>query len=336
MGTITRAATREPDQPLNVVTFPTHEAYETCLARTGYQFWSIRTPAVKDWNRSYRPVPPNYVLCNPANGDKQLPSEVDIDVILSQNKFGQYQIAHQLARQLHVPLVSLEHTLPVPEWGPDQLANLRAMRGHANVFISEFSRKAWGWGEAEAEVVHHGIDTETFSPNELLVDKKAHVLSAVNDWVKRDWCCGFRLWQEVAKDLPHFVVGDTPGLSKPTASVAELVMRYREAQVFLNTSLVSPVPTALLEAMACGCAVVSSATCMVPDIIENGKNGFVSNDPRELAGYCRLLLQDADMCVKLGRAARQTILDRFSLEAFVANWQRVLTNAAGITFTGQL
>ena len=56
--------------------------------------------------------------------------------------------------------------------------------------------------------------------------------------------------------------------STPAESVADLVNEYCSSKVFLNTSTVSPIPTTLLEAMSCGSAVVSTATCMIPEIIE--------------------------------------------------------------------
>lgn len=333
IGSILRAATRGQGRPLNIITFPTHEAYETSLCLTGHNFYAIRANGIKDWNRKYRPLPANYTLLNPARGNNQLPPELDFDLVLSQNKFGQFQIAQKISRQLHLPLISLEHTLPHPSWGAAQRQGLRQMSGHIDVFISDFSRQAWGF-EGAADVIHHGIDTETFKPNAMTVKKKGHVLSVVNDFVNRDWCCGFKLWEEVTKDLPFQLLGDTPGMSKPAASVAELVREYRKAAVFLNTSLISPVPTALLEAMSCGCAVVSSATCMIPDIIEDGVNGYLSNDPAVLRERVQALLEKPDLAQRLGVAARKTIEEKFSLASFINNWNATFQKAANLTFTG--
>jgi glycosyltransferase involved in cell wall biosynthesis len=305
------------------------------LAKTNAVFYMVRTPSVKDWNPIYAPLPANHVLLNPDRGDKQIPPELDFDLVLSQNKFGQFQLAKQVASVHHLPLVSLEHTLPHSSWSPAQVEQLKGMRGDINVFISEFSREAWGWGADEAQVVHHGIDTDRFKPLDAVVTKKSHLLSVVNDWMNRDWCCGFKLWKQVTNGLPTFVVGATPGLSEPARSVAELVNRYRESTVFVNTSLISPVPTALLEAMSCGCAVVSTANCMILEIIENGVNGFLSNDPAELAGYCRMLLEDAGLCRKLGQAARKTVVERFSMGKFVENWNRVLEEAAQVIYRSE-
>ena len=333
IGSMLRAAARQPNEPLNVLTFPTHERNHQGLAKTNCVFYMFRAPGIKDWDFRYAPLPDNTILLDPTKEGRQIPFGIDFDLVLSQNKFGQFQVASQLARQLHLPLVSLEHTLPPDSWPQAQLDALKSMRGHINVFISEYSRAKWGWKEDEAEVVHHGVDTEVFCPNGG--SRNPQILSVVNDWINRNWCCGFELWRQVSKGLPVRVVGDTPGLSKPAASIEELVNEYCGSQVFLNTSLVSPVPTVVLEAMACGCPVVSTANCMLPEVIEHGKNGFLSNEPAELASYCRMLLNDTELCRRLGAAARQTILDKFSMSNFVTNWNRIFERAAALFYKGE-
>ena len=44
---------------------------------------------------------------------------------------------------------------------------------------------------------------------------------------------------------------------------------------------------------------------MIPEIIENGKNGLISNDPQELRGFLQLLLKDEDLAKELGDNARK-------------------------------
>lgn len=326
---ILRRATRKQGEALNILTCPTHEAFETGLAKTGHNFWAIRAPGIKDWNEAYRPLPSNYVLLNPDKGDQQLPPEIDFDVVLSQQKFGQFQILSKIAQKYQLPLVSLEHTQPLPHWPEAQLKHLKSMRGDVNVFISEFSRDAWGWDASEATVIHHGIDTDVFRPgNEA---RKPVILSVVNDWINRDVFCGFKVWQEATAGLPVLPVGATPGLSEPAGSVEALSKLYSSSQVFINTSLVSPIPTSLLEAMASGCAVVTTGTSMIPSIIKHGINGFMSNEPKQLGVFCKMLLSPEmeKTRIRMGEEARKTILEKFSMSVFTNNWNKLfegLTN----------
>lgn len=333
IGTITRAATRRQGEPLNILTFPTHEAYQTGLALTGHNFYLLQGPGIKTWNTKFRPVPANHLLLDAAKGNRQIPAEVDFDLVLSQNKFGQYQVALQIASQLHLPMVSLEHTLPMREWGAGELKKMKRWRGDINVFISEYSRQQWGWNEEEAQVVHHGIDTNVFRPGDE--PRKSHALSVVNDWVNRDYFCGYSLWAEATQGLPVRVLGDTPGLSKPAESVALLAREYRSSLVFINTSLVSPIPTALLEAMASGCGVVSTSNCMIGSVIRHGENGLLADTPAAIRSCVERLLARPEEAMSLGRKARETVLGLFSMNRFIESWNEVFYQAASLIYTGE-
>lgn len=334
IGSLCRAASRGEGRPLNVLTFPTHERYESGLCLTGHDFFAVRGPGIKDWNATYAPVPKNYRLLDPSKGSRQLPTEADFDLVLCQNKSGQYNVASQLSRQLHLPLVCLEHTLPPPVWGPGQLEAARRVAGHVNVFISEYSRGRWGWDASGAAVVRHGVDSGLFSPGVApFADRKPNALSVVNQWASRDWCCGYSLWREATAGLPVAVVGDNPGLSAPAAP-AELAAAYRGSRVFVNTSLVSPIPTALLEAMACGCAVVTTENCMIGEVVRHGENGLLANTPAEIRSAVERLLVDPVGAEALGRRARETVLRDFAMSRFVREWDALLRGAAEIVYTG--
>ena len=136
-------------------------------------------------------------------------------------------------------------------------------------------------------------------------------------------CCGFKIWQKVIDGFPFKVFGDTPGLSKAAPSTQVLIEEYNKSLIFLNTSTISPVPTVLLEAMSCGCAVVSTATCMIPDSIQSGHNGFISNDVNELREKIVFLLQNPDIAKKIGINARETIKSRLGLDRFVNDWNKI-------------
>lgn len=333
VSSVTRAARRRPGDRLNVLTCPTHERYETNLCRTGHTFWAVRHETVKDWNRAFAPVPPNYVLLDPALGERQLPRGVDFDLVLSQNRFGQYQLLSRVAAALHLPLLCLEHTLPHPEWGPEQLAAVGALRGRLDVFISDFSRRAWGWGEGEAEVVRHGVDGDTFRP--LGLPRERFVLTVANDIRRRAWCCGWDFQRDVTAGLPHVHLGSShDGWSRPADGVAGLVSHYNRCAVFLDPANASPVPSVLLEAMACGAVVVTRGNAMVPEFVRDGVNGFVCPDERAARARVEQVLADPDGFAGVGRRAAETVRAEFSLARFCSDWERVLERAAGIVYTG--
>ena len=312
---------------LNVLTASTHERYQHGLDKTGHTFFLFQHRSFKEWNSKFAKYPPNHIPLY-GEGLGQIPEWLDIDLVLSQNKFGQFQVLGNIAKQLGVPLVSIEHTLPAPWWNQDQLEQLRNMRGDINLFISEYSIKEWGWdSKDDTYVIHHGIDTELFKDRGYTRDNVC--LSVVNDWINRDVFCGYNIWRRITDLLPVIVLGATPGLSEPAKSTQALAESYSKSRIFVNTSLISPIPTALLEAMSSGCACVSTATCMIPEIIENGVNGFISNDEKKLREYIELLLNDEVLANELGKNARSTILTKFSNDKFIDSWNNILWKASG-------
>ena len=335
---IIRAATRERGGKLNILTFPTHERYESNLCATGHEFYSAVVPGYTKpgWDTDYAQIPENYTLIRDINN---IPLLLDIDIVLSQNKYGQFEIAKNIASQYSCPLISLEHTCPPnPDLSPDMDASAMInafyqRQGDINIFISEWSRQAWGWNEAEGDVIHHGIDTDTFVPFLPMEDRENNALSVVNAWEERDWCCGYNLWQSVIKigGIPTKVVGKNPGLSEPATDIYDLAENYNNNRIFLNTSIASPIPTTVLEAMACGCAIVSTATCMIPEIIEHGRNGFISNDAESLAEHVNTLRNDVGLAQSLGQEARKTIEERFSTASFIDKWNHVFLMGENLT-----
>ena len=317
LGKIISLANSAKPEKYRILTFPTHERYETQLCKTGHEFYSFHLKGSKKWNKEQVDVPANYHIL-PEN---EVSSYLDFDFILVQSKFWQYQVAQQINERLQLPIIVLEHTVPTPQTiSKEQFDQMRQMIGNKNVFISEYSKNAWGI-TYNTKIIHHGLDTETFKDNNSV--KQDHILTVANDFIKRDYCLNYSGWERITNGLSTKLIGDTKGLSQPAKDTEELVKAYNECGVYLNTSTLSPIPMSLLEAMSCGCAVVSTATCMIPEIIDNGVNGFISNDESELRSYIVKLLEDKELRNTIGNNARQTIENRFSLSAFISSWNNV-------------
>lgn len=311
----------------NILTAPTHERYETGLAKTGHNFMAFMRNGVfkPGWNTKFAPIPQNYSLLNNDLGENQIPLWFIPDMVLSQNKFGQFQILAQFASYYHVPLISVEHTACMPYWPEEQKRGLREMRGDINVFITDWSLESWGWEDrGDTVVIPHCVDTDLFKPDEHRIGEN-RILTVSNDYIGRDYVLNFSQYKRVVLDnnLPYRAVGDTKGFSEAPNSTDELVNEYQSSLIFLNTHHISPIPTSLLEAMACGCAVVSCNTCAVPNYIEHGENGFLYNNDQEMLEYLQLLLNDEDLAIHLGIKARETIMEKCKVSDFVAAWNNV-------------
>jgi glycosyltransferase involved in cell wall biosynthesis len=309
-----REATR-PDKLNIVVIGATHERYEQALALTGHDFYCINHG--KTWDNDYGQRPENYLLI------EEIPHHLMIDLVLVHTSCDRLETAFNISKYFNVPIIRHTHILPSVQ---DNVEAFKSIPVHLNTFISDYSRRQWGYNANNSMVVEHGLDTDFWCAGGN-IKRDNYLLSVVNLWAQRDWACGWNLWKQTVDShnapLPYKVVGKNPGLSEPASSIEELRLEYQSAKIFLNTSLHSPVPMSLLEAMACGCAVVSTNTCMIPEVIQHGYNGLLANTPEELKQRCIDLLYDNDLAKTLGDNARKTIQEKYSLKRFLQNWNNI-------------
>lgn len=85
-----------------------------------------------------------------------------------------------------------------------------------------------------------------------------------------------------------------------------------QADIFLIPSLWENCPYSCLEAMASGCAVVSSDQGGMPELIRDGQNGLLTSNEHVDSYVANLqrLIEDQPLRERLGVAARQTIETR--------------------------
>lgn len=326
---IIHRATMRPDQKLNIITFCTHERYEQGVCKTGHNFYSLQSE--KAWNREYGAIPENY------HEISMLPFHVNFDLILCHTSDKRLQTAFELQSLYNIPIIRHTHVLPDIRFDREKevesfkSADYPTWEGGEGIgmqtFISDYSRAEWGYNDNTGFVIEHGVDTDFWNSSEES-ERLPLALSVVNYWESRDWCCGWNLWKETIQGLSHHVAGTNPGLSEASAE-HELREMYRKSLIFYNTSIHSPVPTSLLEAMACGCAVVSTNNCMIPEIIEHEHNGMVSNDPKDLRKYLEFLLENPDEAIRLGKNAEQTIKEKYNMGRFCDSWNNAFYKLVG-------
>ena len=93
----------------------------------------------------------------------------------------------------------------------------------------------------------------------------------------------------------------------PFVSRGEISSLYAEHEIFVLPSLMEGMPLVLLEAMASGIPAVTTESCGMTDLIENGHDGLfvIPGDTDSLTAAIVRLCRDAELRQRLGRAAQE-------------------------------
>jgi glycosyltransferase involved in cell wall biosynthesis len=110
----------------------------------------------------------------------------------------------------------------------------------------------------------------------------------------------------------------------PYRDLHRLTARYR----FLFSPMrYTSLPLAVVEAMSIGMPVVALGTTALPEVIQDGVNGYISTDPEALVDRMKTLIADPDLARRLGEGARETAHKRFGMDRFRAAWDDALHEA---------
>lgn len=101
--------------------------------------------------------------------------------------------------------------------------------------------------------------------------------------------------------------------------------RLDAADVFLNTSTVDNLPVSVVEALASGLCVVSTAHGGLPDLLAGA--GLLAADPPAMAGAVRRLLRDEDLAARLSAAGKGRAAP-FEREAVLTQWEALLRSVS--------
>ncbi len=104
-----------------------------------------------------------------------------------------------------------------------------------------------------------------------------------------------------------------------------LLLQASSAHVYLTVPFV--LSWSLLDALACGCAVVGSDTTPVREVVEHGVNGLLADFflPDDIADKVETLLDDRTLAGRLRREARWTVLERYALEDLLPRQMDLVT-----------
>lgn len=219
-------------------------------------------------------------------------------------------------KALKVPLLASYHThLPqyLQHYGLGMLEGLlwellKAMHNQAQLNLctsTAMVEELTAHGIERVELWQRGVDTETFQPELASREMRSHLSQGHPDSPLLLYVGRLGAEKEIDRIKPVLeaipgarlaLVGDGPyrqELEKHFDGTAthfvgylagkELASAYASADAFVFPSRTETLGLVLLEAMAAGCPVVAARSGGIPDIVEDGVNGFLF-DPSDEGG----------------------------------------------------
>lgn len=224
-------------------------------------------------------------------------------------------------------------------------ARLSLFRKEASAFISissEIDAELEGMGipASQRHAIGNGVDTRRFTPPEQPAKQRLRAelglppQSLVAVFVGRlvpikRLDILIRIWPLVRAKYPQAIllIAGTGPLENELKAAAPDGVRFLGSQediapvlqasdLFLLSSDAEGLPVALLEAMSCGLACVTTSVGGIPDVVTNHQDGVLVpvNDPDAFLQATLLLLERPDMRSQIGKNARERILQKYSVE----------------------
>ncbi len=215
-------------------------------------------------------------------------------------------------------------------WPSSQICNSFSAADTARSLRSLFT-------PARLSVVRNGIDLKEFRRFAMPYDEPVRIvgigyllpvkrwewlLAAVQELRKKNFNC----LVEIAGDGPlrsalerraeELGVTDRVQFLGHVDDVPSLLAR---ASFIVHTADIEGCPNAVMEAMACGRAVVATDAGDIPSLVEDGRTGFVvrRGDKRTLVDCMVKLITDRALCRRMGAAGRAKADREFGLDRLV-------------------
>ena len=210
----------------------------------------------------------------------------------------------------------------------------------SNSFSSaEKARRSKGiFSPKHIDVIQNGLDLQRFYNFNGSVVSKAYIVGIGSLLPVKRWDRLLRIVQQVKSkgcDSRVRIAGDGPrrvslerqaqdlGISECVEFIGttlDVPALLENARFLVHTSDTEGCPNAVMEAMACGRAVVAMDAGDIPFLVEDGKSGFVvpRGDETVFAERVSQLLADDELCRRMGLAARAKAEQHFGLERLVS------------------
>ncbi|MFL5814760.1 MAG: glycosyltransferase [Bdellovibrionia bacterium] len=310
-------------RPLRILTWHVHGSYLYYLTQVPHIFYlpvpdlpvAQRADGYHGRTKSY--AWPDNVIEVPVSEVKNL----SLDCILFQSQRNYLEDQHQILSdtQRSLPRIYLEHD--PPRESPTDTHHIVDDPNVMLVHVTSFNRLMWDARRTPTRVIEHGV---SIPEGVRYVGEKERGLVVVNNIKKRGRRLGYDIYEHVRREIPLDLVGmgwfDAGGLGE--ISHAELPLFSSHYRFFFNPIRYTSLGLSICEAMMTGIPIVGLATTELATVIENGVSGFIDTDPDCLIDVMKELLNNPELARHLGHGARQTAMERFSIDRFVNDWTR--------------
>jgi len=245
-----------------------------------------------------------------------------VDVVVLQRPYELQLVEQWTGRRpgRDLPAVYLEHDAPAGQ--PHPMGDQSVI---PVVHCTHFNRLMWDSGRAPVRVVEHGI----VDPGERWTGELAASATAINDPVRRGRTVGTDLLTTFADaGVEVDVFGMRTDLLPPRFRTEDLPQQemhdaLARRRSYLHLARWTSLGLSLLEAMALGMPVIALATTEAVEAVPP-EAGAISTDVDRLVAAARLFRDDREAAAVAGKAAREAVLQRYGLERFLADWDRIL------------
>jgi len=294
---------------------------------------------------------------------RKLHREQTIDVIHAHGALPCGHAAMLLSRELGIPFVVSVHGLDAystvqvggraGKWCR-RISQHTYIASRRVICISERVREQVldGVGRnCRTSVVYNGVDPEVFAPVTQQAPDQSLILSVGNLIPTKGHESLIRSVASLAPEFPSLcveIIGSGPeqwrleklsehlGCAQRVSflgrrSRAETVAAMQRCTLFALPSRFEGLGCVYLEAMSTGKAVVGCRGQGIGEIIQQGSNGFLvgPDNDKELALVLSMLLRDEQKRRNLGCAARETVLDGFTLAHQAERLARIYRECVG-------
>ena len=226
------------------------------------------------------------------------------------------------------------------KWFTKKAVNLANQLTAVSKFTAELVQEELGL-DKQIQVIYNGIDEAVFTPARTSkAHKQIKVLFSGNLSSRK----GAHWLLPILKKLnPNITIFYTAGLRNVKAlpehprlvnvgrvEYENMPVLYQSADMLLFPTVREGFGLAAAEAMACGLPVVATDCSALPELVENGKGGFLCGlgGVDEFAAKINLLAENSSLRKEMGEYNREKVERLFTLERMVVEYKGLFEEVA--------